>query len=121
MIFASYDYFEVLGKNIRNIVLSLPDGRYASYENKDIQKHKGIDLPAEYLEDLCTMFDRNAYILKGYYIYEVRRSAHGYPILANIYTKPVKDVPFVKRGRYCVRDAKGINALLGFKLLNEVE
>lgn len=115
----SYDYLDL--DMVRNYIMRLPDGQYAEYSpDSNMVKMQGIEMPYEWLEDLCNLYPRNAYIVKGYSVYEVRRTAQGNPTLAKVYTKPVRDIPFVNRRRYLVGTAEKVNCLLGFKLLNEV-
>lgn len=115
----SVDYLDL--DMVRNYIMRLPDGQYAEYSpDSKIVKMQNIEMPYEWLEDLCNLYPRNAYIVKGYNVYEVRRTAHGEPHLAKVYTKPIKDIPLVGRSRYLVGTAKKVNTLLGFKLFNEV-
>ena len=122
MIMKSVDFCEVsaqMNNMFDNTILSIPDG-FALYKNENNITKQGITVPAEYLDDLCDLYDRNAYIVKYRTIYEARRTAQGNATLAEVYRK-ADGIPFTKRGRWYCMSAKEVNELIGYKLFNEVE
>ena len=122
MIMKSANYFEVadqINNTFDSTILSVPDG-YALYKNENNVTRQSITVPAEYLDDLCDLYDRNAYIVKYRTIYEARRTAQGNATLAEVYRK-ANGIPLTKRGRWHCMSAKDVNELIGYKLFNEVE
>jgi hypothetical protein len=76
-----------------------------------------VELSREEVEELQET--NRVYIVAFRDVYQINHSnAQGCAFATKIYTK-YNDLPLTARGRFFAMDAKGVNNLIGFKLLNE--
>lgn len=64
-------------------------------------------------------FNNGGYILRGWSVYQVFYGVNVGYHCDKIYTKPRSSVPLTNRGFWHAMDAKGVNKIVGFELLNE--
>ena len=86
-------------------------------KNEIYLKAGRVELSREEVEELQET--NRIYIVAFRDIYQINHSnAQGCAYATRIHTK-IGDLPLTARGRFFAMDAKGVNNLLGFKLLNE--
>lgn len=87
-----------------------------------MNKLAGIQYTNQEFEEIKrNFFNRNdKYLVKYDTIYQLFYSLNAGLYAQKIYTKPKNSgVGFMRRGRHMFTDGKDVNALVGFKLVNE--
>lgn len=71
-------------------------------------------------EDLRYAYEHGKHIVRGWSVYQVFYGVNTGYYCNKLYTKQDRHgVPLTNRGYWHAMDAKGVNKLLGFELLNE--